>query len=124
MTTTTTTATAAAVDLRPGALRAVAVLEGIAAVFTFVQFLTAGEFVRNRSESGETWQDVHGWMAYGVLVPTLVFGLFDPRQGGVWERQAGHLRRGRPAIPEVDAVVLVCGVWGPAFLSVAGTGAA
>lgn len=56
----------------PRARRAYAILTGIATLFVFVQFFTSGEFIRGKGDAAETWTNIHGYTAYGLLVPALI----------------------------------------------------
>lgn len=72
----TATSATARTTTRPeapaGARRWFAILTGIATLFVFVQFFTSSEFIRVKGDSAETWTDIHGWTAYGLLVPALL----------------------------------------------------
>jgi hypothetical protein len=56
---------------RAAARRAYAILTGIATLFVFVQFFTSAEFIRGRDAAAEAWTEIHGYTAYGLLVPAL-----------------------------------------------------
>lgn len=55
--------------------RIVAILVGIATLFVLVQFLTASLFIRAHGGGAETWQEIHGYTAYGVLAFSLAAAL-------------------------------------------------
>jgi len=70
------TTTQYSTDRRPqvsaGRRRAYAILTGIATLFVFWQYFTSGEFIRTEGRTGEFWTEIHGFTAYGVLVPALI----------------------------------------------------
>ncbi|MFD1720715.1 hypothetical protein [Amnibacterium endophyticum] len=73
MTTAASTArTADRTAVSRGVRSTFAIATGIATLFVFVQFFTSSEFIRVKGDGAETWQEVHGFTAYGVLVPALV----------------------------------------------------
>ena len=53
-------------------LRVYAIATGLCALFVFFQFFTSGEFIRGQGGAAETWTEVHGYTAYGVLAPALI----------------------------------------------------
>ena len=69
---TTTSNRAPAAASAPGGRRAYAILTGIATLFVFIQFFTSGEFIRSHGPGAETWTEIHGYTAYGVLAPALI----------------------------------------------------
>jgi len=93
----------------PGARRAYAVLTGIATLFVFVQFFTSGEFIRARGETEEVWTEIHGWTAYGLLVPALLAAIVA----------VASLRRAAPVLTVVAVALLVAAVgqWGSGHLT-------
>ena len=95
-------------DVRPGARRAFAILTGIATLFVFVQFFTSSEFIRSEGPSGETWTDIHGWTAYGLLAPALVAAVIA----------LAALRRAAPVLTVLSVVLVVASVgqWGSGHL--------
>lgn len=99
-----TTRTAAS----PGARRAYAILTGIATLFVFIQFFTSSEFIRSGGESGETWTDIHGVTAYGLLVPALLAAVVA----------VVALRRVAPVLTVVAVLLFVASVgqWGSGHL--------
>lgn len=92
----------------PRARRAFAILTGIATLFVFIQFFTSSEFIRARGESGETWVDIHGFTAYGLLVPALVAAIVA----------VVALRRSAPVLTAISVVLFVASVgqWGTGHL--------
>lgn len=64
--------TSESATIAPGARRAFAILTGIATLFVFIQFFTSSEFIRDHGPSAEMWTTIHGFTAYGLLVPALV----------------------------------------------------
>ncbi len=68
---TTAPRTAPRAAIHPSARRAYAILTGIATLFVFVQFFTSGEFIRDHGPAAEAWTNIHGFTAYGLLVPAL-----------------------------------------------------
>lgn len=59
--------------VQPRVRRAYAILIGLSVLFIFLQSITAGEFITDGLAHGakETWTDVHGFIAYPVMVFTL-----------------------------------------------------
>jgi hypothetical protein len=93
---------------RPGARRAYAILTGIATLFVFVQFFTSSEFIRTEGDAGETWTNIHGYTAYGLLVPALAAAVVA----------VIALRRAAPVLTVVAVVLFVASVgqWGTGHL--------
>lgn len=91
-----------------GARRAFAILTGIATLFVFVQFFTSSEFIRGKGDAAETWTDIHGYTAYGLLVPALVAAVVA----------VVALRRAAPVLTVVSVLLLVAsiGQWGTGHL--------
>jgi hypothetical protein len=92
----------------PAARRAYAILTGIATLFVFVQFLTSAEFIRAKGSTEETWTEIHGFTAYGLLVPALLAAVLA----------VVALRRIAPVLTVVSVVLLVAAVgqWGTGHL--------
>lgn len=103
---TTSATSRSAVD--PRARRAFAVLTGIATLFVFVQFFTSSEFIRAHGDTEETWTEIHGFTAYGLLVPALAAAVVAVLA----------LRRAAPVLTVVSVVLLVASVaqWGTGHL--------
>lgn len=57
-----------------GARRAYAITTGIAVLFIFLQSITAGNFIEDGipDSARQTWTDVHGALAYPIMVAALV----------------------------------------------------
>ncbi|GAA2754136.1 hypothetical protein [Amnibacterium kyonggiense] len=91
-----------------GARKAYAALTGIATLFVFVQFFTSSEFIRAKGDTEETWTDIHGWTAYGLLVPALLAAVVA----------VVALRRVAPVLTVVAVVLFVASVgqWGSGHL--------
>lgn len=100
------TATRTSVD--PRARRAYAILTGIATLFVFIQFFTSSEFIRAKGDSAETWTDIHGVTAYGLLVPALAAAVVA----------VVALRRAAPVLTAIAVVLFVASVgqWGTGHL--------
>ena len=92
----------------PGARRAFAILTGIATLFVFVQFFTSSEFIRAKGDGAETWTEIHGFTAYGLLVPALIAAVLA----------VVALRRAAPVLTVVAVVFFVAAVgqWGSGHL--------
>ncbi|MGT2426692.1 hypothetical protein [Amnibacterium kyonggiense] len=92
----------------PGARRAFAILTGIATLFVFVQFFTSSEFIRAKGDTEETWTNIHGFTAYGLLVPALLAAVVA----------VVALRRAAPVLTVVAVVFFVASVgqWGTGHL--------
>ena len=101
-----TTASRTAID--PRARRAYAILTGIATLFVFVQFFTSSEFIRDHGPAAETWTSIHGFTAYGLLVPALAAAVVA----------LIALRRAAPVLTVVAIVFFVASVgqWGTGHL--------
>lgn len=109
MTTTTARAgTTARADVAPGTRRAFAILTGIATLFVFVQFFTSAEFIRSGGPDGETWTEIHGWTAYGLLVPALLAAVIA----------LAAIRRVAPVLAVLSVLFFVASVgqWGSGHL--------
>ena len=106
--TTTTTTTGSGRSINPGALRAFAVLTGIATLFVFVQFFTSSEFIRTEGPAGETWTEIHGFTAYGLLVPALAAAVIA----------VAAMRRSTPALTVLSIAFFIASVgqWGTGHL--------
>lgn len=91
-----------------GARRAFAVLTGIATLFVFVQFFTSGEFIRTEGPTGELWTEIHGYTAYGLLVPALIAAIIA----------VVALRRAAPLLTVIAVLFFVASVgqWGSGHL--------
>jgi hypothetical protein len=94
--------------IRPGARRVYAILTGIATLFVFVQFFTSSEFIRAKGDTEETWTEIHGLTAYGLLVPALAAAIVA----------LVAFRRSAPALTVVAVVLFVASVgqWGTGHL--------
>ncbi|RIX31050.1 hypothetical protein D1781_06675 [Amnibacterium setariae] len=92
----------------PGARRAYAILTGIATLFVFIQFFTSSEFIRTKGHGAEAWTEIHGWTAYGLLVPALLAAVVA----------VVALRRAAPVLTVVAVVLFVASVgqWGSGHL--------
>jgi uncharacterized membrane protein len=66
--------TSAAASPTPGARRIFAIAIGITVLFIFLQSLTAGTFIEDGLPRGARaiWTDVHGFIAYPVMVFALI----------------------------------------------------
>lgn len=62
--------TRTASTLPAGPRRAFAILVGLTVLFVFLQSLTAGEFISDGlpESAKQTWTDVHGFIAYPIMV--------------------------------------------------------
>lgn len=58
----------------PSARRAYAIATGVAVLFIFAQSVTAGSFIEDGlpESTKQTWVDVHGVMAYPIMVSALI----------------------------------------------------
>jgi hypothetical protein len=94
--------------IQPGARRAYAILTGIATLFVFVQFFTSSEFIRDHGATAEMWTNIHGFTAYGLLVPALAAAVVA----------LISLRRAAPVLTAVAVVLFVASVgqWGTGHL--------
>jgi hypothetical protein len=92
----------------PTARRAYAVLTGVATLFVFIQFFTSGEFIRGRGDAAETWTEIHGFTAYGLLVPALAAAVIA----------VVAFRRTAPVLTVVAVALFVAAVgqWGSGHL--------
>jgi hypothetical protein len=106
--TTTDTRTGGRASIAPGARRAYAILTGIATLFVFVQFFTSGEFIRGQGGAADTWTEIHGFTAYGLLVPALAAAVVA----------VVAFRRTAPALTVVAVLLFVAAVgqWGTGHL--------
>ena len=88
--------------------RAFAILTGIATLFVFVQFFTSSEFIRAKGATEETWTEIHGFTAYGLLVPALIAAVIA----------VIALRRAAPVLATVSVLLFVASVgqWGTGHL--------
>jgi hypothetical protein len=95
-------------DASPRARRAFAILTGIATLFVFVQFFTSSEFIRAEGDGAETWTEIHGFTAYGLLVPALLAAVVA----------LVALRRAAPVLTVVAVVFFLAAVgqWGSGHL--------
>lgn len=91
-----------------GARRAYAILTGIATLFVFVQFFTSGEFIRSKGPAADTWTEIHGFTAYGLLVPALAAAVLA----------VVAFRRTAPVLTVVAVLLFVAAVgqWGTGHL--------
>jgi hypothetical protein len=105
---TTASSTAPRTAIHPGARRAYSILTGIATLFVFVQFFTSSEFIRDHGPAAERWTEIHGFTAYGLLVPALAAAVIA----------VVALRRAAPVLTVVAVVLFVASVgqWGTGHL--------
>lgn len=106
--TTSTTTTPTAAGITPSARRAYAILTGIATLFVFIQFFTSSEFIRGKGATADTWTAIHGFTAYGLLVPALVAAIVA----------VVALRRAAPRLTVIAVVFFLASVgqWGTGHL--------
>jgi hypothetical protein len=53
---------------RTAGIRPYAILIGLATLFVFLQSFTSGEFVNQKGDGAEAWTEVHGLLAYPVML--------------------------------------------------------
>lgn len=92
----------------PRARRGYAALTGIATLFVFIQFFTSSEFIRTDGPGEETWTEIHGVTAYGLLVPALAAAVLA----------LVALRRAAPVLTGVAVALFLASVgqWGSGHL--------
>ncbi|MGN6742011.1 MAG: hypothetical protein ACTHJL_01770 [Amnibacterium sp.] len=62
--------------LAPPVRRTYAILVGLTAQSELIQALTAGHFVNQEGKSADSWTDVHGLVAYPVMLLALATAIF------------------------------------------------
>ena len=62
--------------LAPSVRRTYAILVGLTTLSVLVQAVTAGLFVNQQGESADSWTDVHGLVAYPVMLLALITAVF------------------------------------------------
>lgn len=105
---TTVSPNAEHVASSPDSRRAFTVLTVVATVFVFIQFFTSSEFIRAKGSAEEIWTTVHGFTAYGLLVPALIAAVLA----------VTTLRKTAPGLTVVSVLLFVASVgqWGTGHL--------
>jgi len=63
--------------LAPSTRRTYAILVGLTTLSVLVQAVTAGLFVNQKGDSADSWTDVHGLIAYPVMVLALITAIYS-----------------------------------------------